>query len=166
MATTVSGIELVRLADSIAEVAHEGQLYADGPFIEHPREVSFLAKEFGYPHEVQATALLHDVLEDTTVTEHELRYRGIPTVVVSSVVSLTSFPGDRDKIAKALSNPISHVVKFFDASVNFAVTEDEPARRGVERGLADLRRYARYLGQLSTDLPKPFEITVYLNNFR
>lgn len=55
---------------AFARAAHEGQIDEDGvPVIEHPIAVAArLSTE-----EEKATAYLHDVLEDTTATEQEIR---------------------------------------------------------------------------------------------
>ncbi|MBQ0000569.1 MAG: HD domain-containing protein [Clostridiales bacterium] len=61
---------LVRKAEQIAAAAHEGQYDEAGvPYIEHPRFVAGLLGN----NELKVIALLHDVMEDTDVTEQELR---------------------------------------------------------------------------------------------
>ena len=76
--------EMVRLADSIADKAHEGQTDRNGwPYISHPRRVALgvrkLACELAaatHPDisleelkaEAQIVALLHDTVEDTGVS--------------------------------------------------------------------------------------------------
>jgi (p)ppGpp synthase/HD superfamily hydrolase len=67
---------LLRNALRRARAAHEGQIRnASGgmPYIEHPVAVASLLTEHGYPEEVLAAALLHDVVEDTETTVAELR---------------------------------------------------------------------------------------------
>lgn len=58
-----------------ATKAHEGQKrkYIDEPYITHPIAVAELVKEAGCYWEMQAAALLHDVVEDTDVTFESLR---------------------------------------------------------------------------------------------
>jgi (p)ppGpp synthase/HD superfamily hydrolase len=63
---------LVRRAYDLAAGAHAGQRRRHGtPYIEHPVEVAWIAHErFGVVDgRVLAAALLHDVLEDTEVTD-------------------------------------------------------------------------------------------------
>jgi (p)ppGpp synthase/HD superfamily hydrolase len=63
---------LVSRAYRLARAAHAGQRRRHGtPYIEHPVEVAWTAHElFGVAGgEVLAAALLHDVLEDTDVTD-------------------------------------------------------------------------------------------------
>lgn len=64
--------EMIRLADSIADNAHLGQVDKNGwPYISHPRRVAFKVREIAPEElrtEAQIVALLHDTVEDTEVT--------------------------------------------------------------------------------------------------
>jgi guanosine-3',5'-bis(diphosphate) 3'-pyrophosphohydrolase len=67
---------LVRRAYAFAEAAHRGQRRKDDrAFIAHPVRVARLLADRGYDEEVVAAALLHDVVEDTSVTLSEVRER-------------------------------------------------------------------------------------------
>jgi (p)ppGpp synthase/HD superfamily hydrolase len=71
--------DLVREALSMAHEAHAGQMRQTGsgeiPFVDHPIAVAdHLARE-GFPDEVVAAGLLHDVVEHTGVALDELRAR-------------------------------------------------------------------------------------------
>lgn len=59
---------------AFAATAHEGQMrkYANEPYINHPVRVMQLCFAYEKKISVIAAALLHDVLEDTAVTELEL----------------------------------------------------------------------------------------------
>lgn len=61
---------LIQKAYKFAETAHEGQVrkYTGEPYINHPTLVAQMVKDRGYADEVVASALLHDVVEDTPVT--------------------------------------------------------------------------------------------------
>ena len=64
---------------ALAERGHEGQLRKDGttPYIEHPRAVVALLGKWGVPDgETLAIAWGHDLLEDTGVTESDIRRAG------------------------------------------------------------------------------------------
>jgi GTP pyrophosphokinase len=64
-----------RVADAyaLAESAHRGQRRASGePYITHPLAVAHILREMGLDPAALAAALLHDVLEDTPLTESEL----------------------------------------------------------------------------------------------
>jgi (p)ppGpp synthase/HD superfamily hydrolase len=58
-----------------ARQAHAGQKrkYLDKPYITHPIEVSKIVERDGGDLNMQLAALLHDVLEDTSVSWEELR---------------------------------------------------------------------------------------------
>ena len=61
---------------SIAEEAHEGVMRKDGvtPYIEHPMKVASILFDLGITdEEVIATALLHDVIEDSK--DHKIKSR-------------------------------------------------------------------------------------------
>ena len=73
-AVTRSG--LVRAALDIARRAHAGQVRnASGgrPYIDHPIAVAELLAERGFPDEVLASALLHDVVEDSELGVEDVR---------------------------------------------------------------------------------------------
>jgi (p)ppGpp synthase/HD superfamily hydrolase len=65
---------VVRAAHRLAEEAHRGQRRKHGtPYIEHPLAVAEILRELGVDAgDVLAAALLHDTLEDTTVTDRDL----------------------------------------------------------------------------------------------
>lgn len=61
---------LLKAAELIATLAHQGQFDEDGiPYINHPR---FVASLLETPEE-KIVAFLHDTIEDTSVTEADLR---------------------------------------------------------------------------------------------
>ena len=66
---------VVAIAFSLASAAHEGQMRKDGttPYISHPKRVAEILKRHGADEETVAAGLLHDVLEDTSVTAQTMR---------------------------------------------------------------------------------------------
>lgn len=54
-------------AQTIALLAHVGQAYGNRPFIEHPRDVAKIAKEYSLGEHIIAAAWLHDTMEDCPV---------------------------------------------------------------------------------------------------
>jgi (p)ppGpp synthase/HD superfamily hydrolase len=70
-------MELIEEAERLAYEAHEGQVRkTDGtPYVLHPLAVSGIVKDAGFSALVVAAAMVHDVLEDTQVSEEELRRR-------------------------------------------------------------------------------------------
>ncbi|MDG0895583.1 hypothetical protein P6U21_30950, partial [Bacillus paranthracis] len=101
--------EMVRLADSIADKAHEGQTDRNGwPYISHPRRVALgvrkLACELAaatdpdvsleeLKAEAQIVALLHDTVEDTGVSLAYLA-RYFSARIVDAIDALTRRPGE------------------------------------------------------------------------
>ena len=67
--------EILDKIAAFADRAHGDQKrkYADEKYIEHPWRVMNICRNYGYPLPVLAAALLHDVLEDTDTTPHEIK---------------------------------------------------------------------------------------------
>ena len=68
-------MNLIETAMRIAVVAHKDQVRkTDGsPYVVHPIMVGYMIEKYGFPQEVVAAAITHDVLEDTTMTETSLQ---------------------------------------------------------------------------------------------
>ena len=66
-------MERIRRAFDFAVAAHEGQKRKDGsPYVTHTIAAAIIAAQMGLDDEAVISALLHDVLEDTSVTHEEL----------------------------------------------------------------------------------------------
>ena len=96
--------------------AHHGQLDYNGvPYIFHPVHLAESMED-----EIScAAALLHDVIEDTAVTEAQLRVQ-FPAQVVDAVMYLTHDDGLDyfDYVRKIRENPIAVKVKLADLAHN------------------------------------------------
>ncbi len=67
-------ISLVEKAYRVAYDSHEGQMRKSGePYIIHPLSVAIILAELELDKETIAAGLLHDVLEDTVMTEAEMK---------------------------------------------------------------------------------------------
>lgn len=155
----------IRDSERFAEAAHRGQEYSDGiEYIVHPVMAGELAHEMGYPFEVVDACFLHDVLEDTEITETELRER-FDDIVVEAVLAVTYTESEKSegvsKLEKAKSDPLGHVVKFCDASSNFASTVFFGPKNG-KRAIDNLDKYGMYVQQLRVGLPSPDDIDAYI----
>jgi (p)ppGpp synthase/HD superfamily hydrolase len=75
-------LPLTKEAVAFARDRHAGQIRdADhAPFVIHPLEAAAMVERSGYPDQVVAAAVLHDVLEDTDTQRLELRERFGPEV--------------------------------------------------------------------------------------
>jgi (p)ppGpp synthase/HD superfamily hydrolase len=141
-------VPLVKLADHLAEQAHLGQVDKAGePYISHPRRVAARVADDPY---AAATALLHDTLEDTALTERQLRHH-MPPAVVEAVVLLTRLPEQEAGAyyAAIRSHPLALRVKLADLADN-----SDPARLAAldEATSQRLReKYARAYRALTDD---------------
>jgi len=98
--------ELVKKAYEFAEAAHAYQIRATGePFFVHPVAVAENLADIKMDAATVAAGLLHDVLEDTLVTEHDLTYEFGAEVVslVQAVTKLNKYKFD-DKITSQAEN--------------------------------------------------------------
>ena len=66
-------LDIVRRAYRVANAAHQGQFRLSGdPYILHCIEVTRILAQLGLDLTTLAAGLLHDVLEDTSVTREQL----------------------------------------------------------------------------------------------
>ena len=80
-------------AIQIAAAAHAGQFDKGGmPYLMHPMCVMSFLK--GNDEELQCMAILHDALEDSSVTAEDLLAAGMTQRIVSGVQCLTKIKGE------------------------------------------------------------------------
>ncbi|MEW6242313.1 MAG: HD domain-containing protein, partial [Chloroflexota bacterium] len=87
--------ELIQRAYRVAEEAHRGQKRASGePYITHCVAVAGILADLRVPPEVVAAGLLHDTVEDTSTTLHDVRrdFGDTVAVLVDGVTKLTNLP--------------------------------------------------------------------------
>ncbi|HEX4704626.1 MAG TPA: HD domain-containing protein [Pseudonocardiaceae bacterium] len=104
-------------AVAIAREAHEGQVDKAGrPYIDHPLRV--MAGVSGA--EEQMAAVLHDVIEDTSVTADDLVASGCPPQVVSAVIALSKLPGEQPEhyLRRVATDRLALAVKRADIADN------------------------------------------------
>src|SRR5215468_8883086 len=66
-------VALVERAFKFSEHAHQGQFRKSGePYIKHPLAVASILSQWRLDAQGLAAALLHDVMEDTSVTKHQI----------------------------------------------------------------------------------------------
>ena len=64
---------VIEHAHELAVKAHEGQMRESGePYIIHPENVALILAQMGMDAETVCAALLHDVVEDTEISEAEI----------------------------------------------------------------------------------------------
>lgn len=106
----------------IAAEAHSGQLDKSGkPYILHPLRVMFNV-EGGITE--QCTAVLHDVIEDTSVTLDDLKEQGFSDDILAALTLLTRTPNEdyMEYIYRLKINSIAKAVKLADLKDNMDMT--------------------------------------------
>lgn len=130
-------MNLIETALKIALDAHKGQTDKAGEsYILHPLR---LMNKMETDHE-KATALLHDVIEDSSYTPEKLKENGIPNQVIEAVLCLTKQENEtyNNFIQRAKNNEIAKVVKKADIEDNINIL------RLVEVDQKDLDRLKKY----------------------
>src|SRR6476660_10477749 len=92
---TLADRELIQRAYRVAEEAHRGQKRLSGdPYINHCLAVASILADLRVPPEVVAAGLLHDTVEDTTITLTDIRrdFGDTIAVLVDGVTKLTNLP--------------------------------------------------------------------------
>ena len=105
----------------IAVQAHAGQVDKAGQsYILHPLR---LMLKFNSADEMMV-AVLHDVVEDSSITLDELRASGFSDVVVDAIASLTKKSGEsyEDFILRVSRNELARKVKIEDVKDNLDLT--------------------------------------------
>lgn len=120
---------LTRDALDFADRWHAGQTrdIDSIPFVTHPVEVACLLHECGYPDEVVAAGVLHDVLEDTDVERADLEER-FGAEVAELVAAVSDDPAIEDDARRkaALRDQVSRAGEY--AAAVFAADKLSKAR--------------------------------------
>ena len=136
---------MLELALSIATKAHRGQFDKAGiDYIEHP---IFVASQVDSEEE-RAVALLHDVIEDSSVTAEELLNAGLPETVVTAVQILSKKKGrDYQTYLKTVkSNPLARAVNLADLKHNSELLRLETI---TDKDFELLEKYKKAIDYLS-----------------
>ena len=122
---------------ALAVEAHRGQVDKGGqPYILHPlRLMLHLGSEVD-----RIVGVLHDVVEDTHITQEDLKSRGYPTEVLEALDCLTKRSSEEyeDFIQRIKPNPIARRVKLLDLEDNMDV------RRLPTMNEEDFQRLKKY----------------------
>jgi guanosine-3',5'-bis(diphosphate) 3'-pyrophosphohydrolase len=80
-------------AVQLATIAHHTQRRKSSgdPYIVHPLRVGYLAVDARLPHAAQVAGVLHDVVEDTSITLADLAEKGFSADVLDCVDRLTKW---------------------------------------------------------------------------
>ena len=133
--------ELLERALEIATKAHKGQVD-----IFHPIRVAELCTT----EEEKIVALLHDTIEDTSVTAEYLLEQGFPRTIVDAVLGVTRRDDEtyEEFVRRASLNPISKQVKIHDLEDNMDIRRLSEV---TEKDLARLNKYLRAYKYLTAE---------------
>jgi guanosine-3',5'-bis(diphosphate) 3'-pyrophosphohydrolase len=130
----------IEKALQIAATAHEGQKDKSGqPYILHPLRVMH-----GVEGETaQIVAILHDVLEDTSVTADDLRQAGFTEALVATVLCVTHRKDESyaDYVIRCKANNVARRVKLADLQDNSRLARMLLRPQQLQRDLDRIRRY-------------------------
>lgn len=138
-------IRMITRAETLARLMHAGQWYGTMPYIQHVREVAeWLAKNLAPTATnmlLLQTAWLHDIVEDTDVTLHDLTVFGFDGAVISAVQALTHLGHNEtyfEYIERLSKNGIAVIVKDADLRMHLAhhTTLPDDQRERYTRALA------------------------------
>ncbi|MED3634536.1 GTP pyrophosphokinase [Bacillus thuringiensis] len=138
--------DYIKIAHEIAKKAHAGQVDKAGvDYIKHPEAVA----SFVNTAEEKATAYLHDVLEDTEITDADLLSAGIPHNVVEAVQVLTKekYMPYFEYLSRVKENSLARTVKLADLKHN---SDRSRLARITDKDLKRLEKYRKaiqFLGE-------------------
>lgn len=124
----------------IAAKAHEGQTDKEGlPYILHPLRVMAACEGL----DAQIVAVLHDVVEDTSVTLEDLRDGGFSAAILKAVQCVTHHKEEpyADYVIRCKHNPLAREAKLADLQDNCRLTRVILRGQQIERDVARIRRY-------------------------
>ena len=135
-------ISLIEKAYRVARESHEGQVRKSGePYIIHPLCVAIILADLELDKETIVAGLLHDVVEDTVMTEEEIAKEFNPDValLVDGVTKLAQLSYDADKVEVRREDgalDVYHIQKFRRSNSGTAYNQRTLVKVGdvVEKG--------------------------------
>lgn len=141
---------LYEKAVMIAQEAHKGQMDKGGnPYIEHPLHVASQVETL----ELKMIAVLHDTLEDSSLTAADLVEAGLPEEVVEAIVVLTHEDGNEeaylDYIRRVAGNKLAARVKKEDLKHNMDMSRIQSPTEKDRKRCAKYKKALRLLEELT-----------------
>src|SRR5262245_51576727 len=127
-------------AVEIAARVHTGQRDKEGlPYILHPLRVMMRVED----DDARIVAVLHDTIEDTPLTEEELRREGFSEQALLALRLMTHYLEEpyADYVVRCFADPIARQVKLADLEDNSRLDRSLVRAGSLER---DFRRIHRY----------------------
>jgi (p)ppGpp synthase/HD superfamily hydrolase len=131
--------------------AHGEQKYNEHPYSFHLQNVEDVALRFGFEDSTLRKACwTHDVLEDTTFSEKDLRDAGFDAAVIALAQAVTDEPGETrherklKTYPKIKATPQAVLVKLFDRIANIEQSLKNNPRK-LEKYRLEYADFAKYL---------------------
>lgn len=134
-------------AIALAAQAHTGQVDKAGqPYILHPLRIMLACHDL----DEKIVAVLHDVVEDTTISLQDLRTAGFAEHLIAAIDALTKQHGESrlDAAQRAKQNPIARKVKQADVTDNMDLSR---IAQPTAQDHARLAEYQQVLAILQND---------------
>ena len=132
-------------AIEIATKAHAGQFDKGGKeYIGHPLRVM----EMGKTEAEKIVGVLHDVIEDTSITIEYLSEEGFSKEILDALLCVTKLSNNEDYdhfICRVMTNPLAVKVKINDLKDNMDITR---LIRVTEKDLVRIRKYQKAYNRL------------------
>ncbi|ELS32923.1 MULTISPECIES: HD domain-containing protein [Pseudanabaena] len=139
--------KLLALAIAIANQAHAGQLDKAGkPYISHPLTLMSQMDTI----ESKIVAVLHDAVEDSSLTIADLVQQGFPEFITDAIAAITKLDGESydDYVVRLKSNAIACKVKIADLTHNMDISRiPHPTEKDFQR----LEKYKKVLQELTSN---------------
>jgi GTP pyrophosphokinase len=153
-------LDMVRRAFEMATRAHAGQARADGtPYLIHPLRAAEILADMKVPAHIVAAGLLHDVPEDTTVTNEDIRreFGDDIAVMIAGVTKLGKlkyrgierYIENLRKMFVAMAADVRVIlIKFADRIHNLETLDSLPTDKRLRVALESLEIYAPIANRL------------------
>lgn len=147
-------LNLIKKAYFTAEEMHANQLRKSGePYILHPLNVAYIAAEYKLDYETICASLLHDVVEDTSMTLEQLEslFGEKIAILVDGVTKITNMKFDsKDEEEIANENKILHsmchdirilFIKMADRTHNMRTISAMPSKKQISKATETYELY-------------------------
>lgn len=135
---------MLEKAIRLAEKAHQGQLDKGGhPYILHPKRVA----ERCETETEKITAMLHDVLEDSSYNLEDLQAEGFAENILEALTYLTHQEGEgyMEYIERICQNPLAIRVKYADLQDNMDISR---IPNPTDKDFARLEKYQKAIKRI------------------